>query len=255
MSLVIGKKVVIGKGVSPAASINIGKFAPVTYRDPLLIVTSVPSVWYLNGDVGITIGTGVSSWADQSGNGRNFAQSTGANQPSYSGSAISGRGAVTFDGVNGVLFTPYVMPAPGTTPSWYWIVFNSVTSGTGPSIFSGSGSSRHRFYWSSAPNMAVNNGTASTVARPTNTWYRAEILFTNSTSDYKKIGASSSTGINFGNSTGLVNMCLGALSNGPTSPANVIVAAFGCWAGEPTASEKIALDAWTSKYYGGLITL
>lgn len=37
----------------------------------------------LRADMGITIGTGVSAWADQSGNGFDFSQGTGANQPAY----------------------------------------------------------------------------------------------------------------------------------------------------------------------------
>lgn len=47
----------------------------------------------------ITIGTGVSVWADKSGNGRNATQSTGNNQPTRT-VTINGRLALTFDGTN-----------------------------------------------------------------------------------------------------------------------------------------------------------
>lgn len=47
----------------------------------------------------ITTDTGVSVWADKSGNGRNATQSTGNNQPTRT-VTINGRLALTFDGTN-----------------------------------------------------------------------------------------------------------------------------------------------------------
>lgn len=50
--------------------------------NPKTILGSNLLLW-LRADLGISIGTGVSAWADQSGNGNNFVQATGANQPTY----------------------------------------------------------------------------------------------------------------------------------------------------------------------------
>ena len=47
----------------------------------------------------ITISTGVSVWADKSGNGRNAAQATGSKQPAYT-STINGKNVVTFQGTD-----------------------------------------------------------------------------------------------------------------------------------------------------------
>ena len=64
------------------------------------------TVW-LKADTGITkdgsdlIGT----WADQSGNGNDFSQSTAGNKPVFSASAQNNLPAVTFDGVNDHLTT------------------------------------------------------------------------------------------------------------------------------------------------------
>ena len=48
----------------------------------------------------ITIATGVSAWNDKSGNGRNFAQATGANQPARISAGQNGRNTVRGDGIN-----------------------------------------------------------------------------------------------------------------------------------------------------------
>lgn len=48
-------------------------------------------------------GSTVSQWADKSGNGRNAAQATAANQPAYSATVLNGKPGVTFDGVNDFL--------------------------------------------------------------------------------------------------------------------------------------------------------
>lgn len=45
-----------------------------------------------------TLDAGVTTWADKSGNGRNFTQTIGANQPSIG--SLNGKRAVSFDGLN-----------------------------------------------------------------------------------------------------------------------------------------------------------
>ena len=47
----------------------------------------------------VTVATGVSVWADKSGNGRNAAQAVGGKQPAYS-STINGKNVVTFQGTD-----------------------------------------------------------------------------------------------------------------------------------------------------------
>lgn len=63
------------------------------------------TAWY-RADQGITIATGVSQWNDISGNARNLAQGTGANQPTYNATGGSnGRALLDFDGTNDTMVT------------------------------------------------------------------------------------------------------------------------------------------------------
>lgn len=60
--------------------------------------------WYDAADAAtITTSTGVSAWADKSGNGYTLRQSTGNNQPATGTRTIGGRNALDFDGSNDVL--------------------------------------------------------------------------------------------------------------------------------------------------------
>ena len=51
---------------------------------------------WLKADAGVTIATGVSRWADQSGNGNDVTQSTGSNQPAFNSNSINGLPGITF---------------------------------------------------------------------------------------------------------------------------------------------------------------
>jgi hypothetical protein len=54
----------------------------------------------------ISIETGVSQWRDKSGNGRNFAQSIGNNQPAVTANGQNNRNTLKFDGSNDSLTGP-----------------------------------------------------------------------------------------------------------------------------------------------------
>ena len=62
------------------------------------------AAWYDAADATtLTIATGVSAWADKSGNGRTLRQATGNNQPASGTRTIGGKNALDFDGTNDVL--------------------------------------------------------------------------------------------------------------------------------------------------------
>ena len=69
-------------------------------------------------------GTAVSSWTDQSGNGRNATQATGANQPLWKQNGINGRPALLFDGTDDMLLSAAGVSAPFTVFCVYDLVAN-----------------------------------------------------------------------------------------------------------------------------------
>lgn len=78
----VGKQVQYPNGVDPAV------FVPTDLTGLLI---------WLRADTGVTLTSGrVSTWADQSGNGNDFVQSTAGNRP-IPGTAINGQATVTFD--------------------------------------------------------------------------------------------------------------------------------------------------------------
>jgi hypothetical protein len=55
---------------------------------------------------GLSDGAAVATWPDDSGGGKDAAQATGANQPTYRTNVVNGRPVVRFDGTNDWMATP-----------------------------------------------------------------------------------------------------------------------------------------------------
>lgn len=84
----------------------------------------------------ITIGTGVSIWADLSGNtGRNATQSTGANQPNYVASAINGKPALEFI-ASGARYMFGSLPLTLTAETVFLVGTMTAASGSNARLFS-----------------------------------------------------------------------------------------------------------------------
>ena len=238
--------------------------SPASATDPLTIVTSQTPFFFLTGDTGVIEpggpGTGLATWTDQSGQGKNATQTgSSANYPTYSSAGgPSSRGMVTFDAVNDYLeFANWNPPAPGTTPIWFFGVIRPNAWSSGANIYSGSGTNILRLRMStSTGTLGAANGSSGQVLTnfTVGSWFRFENLFSNSSSDYVKVGPTSTTipGTITGNTdvaNGAFRMCTDTLNR----YGNVSWLCFGAWQGEPTTGEKAALTAWVTAYYGGTI--
>ncbi|HSH93314.1 MAG TPA: chitobiase/beta-hexosaminidase C-terminal domain-containing protein [Roseimicrobium sp.] len=101
-------------------------------------------LWLKADSLGLTGGSAVSAWADQSGNGNDVAQATGANQPTYQTGVINGRPVVRFNGTsqsmasaaaikpaNITIMAIYRPTAAGSTPAVISQPYNASSVGWG----------------------------------------------------------------------------------------------------------------------------
>ncbi len=106
--------------------------------------------WYRFG-AGITVATGVSVWADQSGKtGRNLLQATGGNQP-----ALQSDGSILFDGVAHFLKSAaFTLNQPNTV----YLRFRQVTWTNNDIIMDGVGATSRLFQGGVTPQIFQNAG-------------------------------------------------------------------------------------------------
>ena len=86
--------------MSPVSMATVGASSKPAAWTPASLGSALHA-WYDADDAAtITIATGVSQWNDKSGNARNVAQATGANQPTRVTNAKNSRAILRFDGTN-----------------------------------------------------------------------------------------------------------------------------------------------------------
>lgn len=242
----------------PGARFNRGRIATAAAASstPISILGSL--AWWVRADLGITIGTGVSAWADQSGNGVNFAQGTGSAQPAFGATAgPNNTPAVTGDGTNDILSATWSRVAPGTQPFYVWHVLKQVTWTNGRILYGdingGVGFAAQQL--TGTPNISVsinavqeNPNAAGTVG----SFFRHELYFNNTTGSYHKIGSTNSTGGSTTNAAGSGTMYLFGFGGGAYS--NIAIAESFVFLGTPSAQQRAALDEYCTQRYGaGLV--
>lgn len=92
-------------GTSLGTGIGIGLGGGRRAVSPRTIAGSKLALW-LRADRGITGSSNVSTWADQSGNGRDFTQGTLSKRPDFTAAIIGGKPAIYFNGTSDILDGP-----------------------------------------------------------------------------------------------------------------------------------------------------
>lgn len=216
---------------------------------PLTILGS--AAWWVRADQGVTIATGVSQWNDLSGNGVNFAQATGANQPLFVAGAINGQPSIRGNGALHNLTATFARAAPGTQPFYVWLVAKQITWTLNDWVcadFGASGSGIRQRGSTPGVEMVGTSSVNNNVGGVLNTYNRIEAQWSASVSDYLKVGTTNATGGNAGNSAGagtyyLFGSSLGSNWNGEIAEAFLYL-------GTPTAAQRAWLDAYAYLRYG-----
>jgi hypothetical protein len=211
-------------------------------------------VLWLRADLGVTIGTGVSSWADQSGNGNNVTQGTGAKQPTF----VASGGANNTPYVQGVKASATSL---GGTFTWaqpaelFAVMQWGGSPASGDTAIDGHGGNNGRVYLNGTTNM--NFGTDGginvvIVSGPVITnWQRYDALW-NGTSGIAYVASTQSTqlsgtGVGTGNPSGITLFSFG---DGASAPANVNIAEVFGYSRVLSASERAAANAYIRTRYG-----
>lgn len=213
--------------------------------NPLTIMGANLINWYKS-DSGLT----TTSWADQSGGGRNLTGTC-----SVASSVLNGfNGAQFVAASSNKLVRAQSFSAPGTTPIFFWGVVrqDAWVNNTGrlcgaePNLNNQiiqSGVSPQLKLFNSAFGPA--NGGASI-----GSFKRLEAAFTNSTADYLKLGATTATGTNMGNNTGSQL----SLAFGNSAFGSCTWVEFAVFNVVPSGAQLTALDNYvTARYGAGLV--
>lgn len=236
-----------------------GAFAAVIPLGPIDVMGGSGNiVGFLAAELGITTATGVSAWASQiGGTALDMSQATGGNQPVYNtnDATIWGRPSVASDGVDDVMGCTWDPPVPGTTPTWISCIANRRVDASGDVLFAVA-STRMIVQRSTATQVIASNGTASgAVTMSVATWYRTETLWNNSTTDYLKVGANSSTGTNMANNDPAATFRLFATSAAGASSGAFSLQRVLALNVAPTALQKALFDATHVRRYNGNISV
>jgi hypothetical protein len=229
---------------------------PIT---PATIMGANTVAWW-RADLGVTIGTGVSQWSDQSGNGFHLAQGTGANQPTFEASGgPNSTPSILFDGSNDRLINAAIdRPAPATTPTIIWMVVSQVTWTNGDRICGFGAAASHMSLtqnpvtpqWRMLNTVLVNTNAALTIGA----WGRVEAGFLGTTSDYLKIIATNvAAGTSAGNTDPAAGFSLGTDPVGGL-PGNFRISDLAIFDAQPSGAQTTDLDAYvTARYGAGLV--
>lgn len=228
------------------------------------LISSVTVLSSVQSDLGITLnGSAVSGWADQTAHANSWSQSTGAAQPALNSNGLNGFPSLVMDGATKYMTAPINLPAPGTTSTFqYWVMkqvawtTNHVFFDTGTlsgvesmTILTAVGTPKISMF----AGISTNNNNGAVLG----SWVRCFAYWANSTSDEFKIGSTSITGANSGNTVPGNGRCMGAtLATGaPTLFANFEIVCNLYCAGRPNVSEIAALDSAVTAKYGGLVSV
>jgi hypothetical protein len=175
-------------------------------------------VYWLRADGGITIATGVATWADLSGAGNNHVQATTTKQPAFAaGGGPRSRPCVTPDGVDDFLGATFTLSHPMTRCTVG--IFRAAFVAVDTLVDGNGGANRGRLARTNATTIQVNPGAGAATATPTS-WHLYTLLLNGATSSWRVDNVQASAG-DASSNTLIGGSTIGALGTGSASWANV----------------------------------
>ena len=205
------------------------------------------SFWVI-GDLGVTLAAGVISvWADQSGNGFDLSQGTGADRPGFLSNGIGGRGAATFDGVQQFMdHNPgFSQARPDTI-----LIVGTTAQDANRDFCDAPGSANRQIVGGAAPNLfAMFAGSAISAVKDLSVPRALMACFDGASSegfaDNSQVALmSGDTGTN-----GFATIRLGAIQ-GPLQFQQGRTGTFAVMPGHLDAVKRAMAFAWVAQYYG-----
>ncbi len=207
-------------------------------------ISSVAKYAWLDVDLGYTTAIGVDSWTDQYGL-NNATQATGGNQPlvTLASPAFDGHGFMTFDAISkSLVFAGLDLPAPNVTPLFGYAILRQTGWASGNSLFAAQLNSMMLQQNSVSPSVRMNNASGVNLNNggTLNTVMHVQFLFTGSTSDYLRIGTTTTTGASAGTTDPTAGLfTIGARAGGAAGFVAMDLAALLLLAGEPTEIAQV----------------
>lgn len=218
------------------------------YQDASFTPASVASLvaWY-RADLGVTIATGVSQWADQSGNGYHMAQATGGNQPAYSASGgPNSQPCIAFTAASSHFMSSSSFASVSQPFKIFW-VGKDTQDGTDRGAIGETSGTRNDIWDSRNTGWGTYaGGTQQYLAVSSGSWHMFE-YFQSGASSVKRLDGSdnsASPGTN-----GFTNLNFGK-SGTLTSYATVSLAEWCLYSTAPTGSDLTNLRSYFNTRYG-----
>ena len=218
--------------------------------DPITICGANLLQW-CRADLGLTIGVGF-DWQDQSSGNHDYVNAVAASGPSLNATdaTLSNLPTLTFNGTTQGCSSNLQIPAPGTTPTFIWMIVRQDAWASNENIISGSGGPVIR-QSNSTPNIRQfnTNLTTENPGAPLAAWRRVACWFSNSTADYLIARSTNRTGVNAGNSADAsAARHIGRNAGGTTFTGMTIAEIVYC-----NADHLAGLDAYGTSRYGSTL--
>ena len=215
-------------------------------------ISGLAGWWDADDSSTITIATGVSAWADKSGNGRTLTQTTANNQPARVLNDLNGKAVISFDGVNDTLGASFTL----AQPCQHFIVFkyNAAYTSGGPRVFDGFGVTVS-FWRTNTAEMRMNAGGSDRVTTGApfsaasvenyNVW---DVEWNSTSSLFRAAGVRQDTGSGTGTSSpGGIRLAI--FNNGFSQPGNISIAEVLIYSRVLSAAEASAVRRYLGRKF------